>query len=148
MEDFQKRLDAAKRAGGYRVKVGLPSGTGSYPDGTSIIKVGVIHEFGSEDGKIPERSFLRSAMRENAKEHNKLAAKLAKAVSNGDQSPDDALELLGTKAAANVRESIVSLTSPANTAATIRAKGSSNPLVDTGLLAQSITHQVMGKGEK
>lgn len=141
-DGVEKRTQKAQR-GPRRVKVGLPKGTGNYPDGTPIIKVGVIHEFGSEDGKIPERSFLRATFRKNLDEYRKLGAELKARIDRDDLTMREALELLGTRIASDVREEIVSLSSPPNTAETIRRKGSSNPLIDTGHLRQQITHQVI-----
>jgi len=110
-----------------------------------VILVGAVHEFGSDDGTIPERSWLRSAMREHADEHSRAARKLARAVDLGEGDPNVALEKLGLIAVGNIQETIVALSSPPNEAATIAAKGSSNPLVDTGHLRQAVTHQVVGK---
>jgi hypothetical protein len=145
LEEFGRRLEKAKRRRGYKVKVGLPTGSADYPDGTSVIMVGTIHEFGSSDGTIPERSFLRSAMETHKREHQKMIRKLAEAVSSGKQSPEKAMALLGTKAAADVSRMVTDLSSPPNRPATIAAKGRANPLVDTGHLVQSITYQVIGK---
>jgi hypothetical protein len=145
MEAFAQRLAEAKAGPGYKVKVGLPSGSGQYPDGTPVILVGIVHEFGTADGKIPERSFLRSAMRDHVREHRKLGRDLAKAVTQGRRDPKEALALLGTKAASNVAQQIIDLAFPVLKASTIarRKKKSSNPLVDTGVLNQSITYEVI-----
>jgi hypothetical protein len=42
-----------------RVLVGVPEGAGAYEDGTQIAVIAAVNEFGSADGSIPERSFLR-----------------------------------------------------------------------------------------
>lgn len=147
MDEFSDRVRRAKAGSGYKVKVGLPKGTGSYPDGTPVILVGIVHEFGTADGTIPERSFLRSAMTKHIREHRKLGRDLARTVTLGTRKPEIALGLLGARAAANVKQMIVILSQPPNTAATIARKGSSNPLVDTGLLGQSITWEVLRPGE-
>ena len=136
-------MEEAKSGPGLKVKVGLPVGSQPYPDGTSVIMVGIVHEFGSEDGVIPERSFLRAAMADNADYINLLIAELARTVTSGQRGTRTALELLGTEAASLVQDTIRALRDPPNKAATIRQKGSSNPLIDTGHLLQSITHQVI-----
>lgn len=141
-----KRYSQASLAG-MRVKIGLPKGAADYPDGTSVIMVGAVNEFGSDDGDIPERSFLRSAMRRFKRQHNALIVKLAKAVTSGNQSPEIALGQLGTVAASHVQDQIRDTTSPPNAPSTIKAKGSSHPLIDTGHLIQSITWQRI-KGKK
>ena len=129
--------------GGYRVKVGLPEGTGAYPDGTSVILVGAVNEFGSDDGRIPERSFLRAAFRDGKTRLDGIRAELVRAVSEGRRDPVEALELLGTEAASMVQDKILAVRQPPNAPSTVKSKGSSNPLVDTGLLRQSITWEVV-----
>ncbi len=64
-------------------------------------------------------------------------------VNRDEMTMREALEILGTKAASDVQEMIVEVSAPPNTAETIRGKGSSNPLIDTGHLRQQITHQVI-----
>lgn len=128
---------------GHRVKVGLPRGSGTHgPSGLPVVQLGAIHEFGSADGNIPERSFLRSTMESKRREHNAIIRKLGRSVMTGRQDPRVALEQLGMVAAANVQETIADGVPPPNAPATVRRKGSSKPLVDTGALRQAITHQV------
>lgn len=128
------------------VKVGLPSGSSPYPDGTSVIMVGAVHEFGAPDQGIPERSWMRSALRGNRRDLVAMTQKLAKRVQDGDLSMTEALELLGTKAASMMQGQIVDVSSPPNAPQTIARKGSSNPLIDTGHLRQAVTYQVVKGG--
>ena len=103
-------------------------------------EIGFVHEYGSTDGKIPERSFMRSSLTgKGRKELLALSKKLLKKVANGSMDQKKALGLLGAAGADIISQKIVTLRSPANKAATIKAKGSSNPLVDTGQLKNSIT---------
>src|SRR5690606_28546471 len=41
------------------VLVGVPKGAGNYEDGTKMAVIAAVQEYGSADGRIPERSFLR-----------------------------------------------------------------------------------------
>ncbi len=148
LKKFEKDRRKAIRSGKDRVKIGLPASAADYPDGTSVIMVGVVHEFGSEDGTIPERSWLRSAMRENKEKHRKFIKRLAKRVSAGSLAVDKALDLLGTRVVNDVKNQIVAVIDPPNTPETIRRKGGkTNPLINTGHLRLQVTHQVVGKGK-
>lgn len=60
----------------------------------------------------------------------------------GGQSMDQILEAVGVVAAAAVKIYMTELKTPPNAASTIRKKGSSNPLIDSGAMRQSVTHQV------
>lgn len=129
---------------GIDIAVGLPKGSEvagvKYPDGTDLLDVAMWNEFGTSS--IPERSFIRVGVRANLDDLNKLAANLVKELNEGKIDIETAGEALGLKAADGVKSYIVELTSPPNAPATIKIKKSSNPLVDTGLLNQSITHEV------
>lgn len=126
-----------------KVYVGLPADSISYPDGTDLIMVAATNEFGSLNGNIPERSFIRSTVAERKKEYvdfwrGGTAKKLLKA----EDSPKKALELLGQLYESYIKEKIVDISEPPNTEQTIARKGSSSPLEDIGLLKQSIRYEV------
>lgn len=125
------------------VQVGLPKGSNAYPDGTSVIMVGAVHEFGSELRNIPERSYLRSTIIGNRREYLKFIRGLAKKLISLDMTEEKALRLLGEKVKSDVQRKIVSLDDPP--LARPREDGSDNPLNDTGHLKQSITYQVGDK---
>jgi len=118
------------------VKVGLPKGSNDYPDGTSVIMVGLVHEFGSPSKGIPERSFLRSTIVEERREYKELFTKLTKALLNGKMSMTKALGIVGLQVQTDVQSKITSLESPA------LKHREGNPLVDTGHLRRSITYVV------
>lgn len=58
------------------------------------------------------------------------------------QSMDQILEAVGVVAAAKVKVYMTDLKTPPNAASTIRKKGSSNPLIGSGAMRQSVTHKV------
>lgn len=57
-------------------------------------------------------------------------------------SMDQILEMVGLVAAGAVKVYMTELKTPPNAASTIRKKKSSNPLIDTGAMRQSVTHKV------
>jgi hypothetical protein len=61
---------------------------------------------------------------------------------DGGKSMDQILESVGVVASSAVKVYMTELKTPPNAASTIRKKGSSNPLIDTGAMRQSVTHQV------
>lgn len=121
------------------VLVGLPAGTGSYEDGAPIAVIGAVHEFGSADGTIPERSFLRVPLRQNAEDFKAVwRAQISKVV-EGELSMHQVMSQLGARAVAVSQEAISEGIAPGNAESTVKRKGSSKPLIDTGQLRQSIT---------
>ena len=122
--------------GADSVKVGLPKGSNDYPDGTSVIMVGSVHEFGSPSKNIPQRSFLRATVQEKRRKYKKLFSKLAKNIIDDKLNVKEALNLLGLRVQTDVREKITDIKEPE------LKEREGNPLVDTGHLRQSITYEV------
>ncbi len=114
----------------------------------TLLELAAIHEFGSPAAGVPERSFIRRTFNEpeGQAELKLLYAKLARAVVNGKMSAEQAIELLGMKMAAMVKNRIlVDWIPPPNAPSTVARKKSSRPLVDTGQLVGAITHAVARK---
>lgn len=88
---------------------------------------------------IPERSFLRSGHDEHADEVLKKASMALGQVIDGEMNIDNWLDLYGQMMATKIKQYIRDLSSPPNHPYTVDQKGSSNPLVDTGGLIESVT---------
>lgn len=122
-----------------RVFVGVPrSANGAR--GNAMIAF--VHEFGSIANGIPERSFLRSTVLEQADKYAKIVMqKIPEAIKSGTNARD-AYSMLGTIAMNDVKLKIASGDFAALAPATIRRKKSSKPLIDTGNLRQSISYEI------
>ncbi len=114
---------------------------GQHPSGDiTVAGIGHAHEFGTST--LPERSFIRSTTRSKKKQIIALQTKLLKKISTGEMTVKKALGLVGEFLSDEIRQKIVAIQSPPNTPETIARKGSSNPLIDTGQLKNSITYEV------
>lgn len=126
------------------VEVGILGTSGSHY--TMLARV---HEFGVTIRKgggeivIPERSFIRSAFDENETKWIKFATKRIIKVINGQMTARDLYELLGTRMVSDIQQKITDLDTPPLAQSTIDAKGSSNPLIDTGGLRMRVTYRVV-----
>lgn len=129
-------LLALAKARDPRVKVGFPSGKA----GGAIIERAIYNEFGTRH--IRERPFIRNAMRGNRSKYADGMRKEAKAMLLGSTSMTSSLNKLGIVAAGDIQDEITALSSPPNAPSTIRQKGSSNPLIDTGAMRQAVTWKV------
>lgn len=88
---------------------------------------------------IPERSFLRTGHDKNV---NRIIEQTERAIGQviaGKMTVDDVLDLYGQQMSTAIKDYMRDLSTPPNSSATILAKGSSNPLIDTGNLLESIT---------
>ncbi len=127
---------AASLRGPDLVKVGLPKGANDYPDGTSVIMVGAVHEFGSPARNIPQRSFLRATVEAGRRKYRQLFKKLSKKIVDGDITKKEALGLIGLQVQSDVQGRIADGIDPE-----LKSR-EGTPLVDTGHLRQSITFEV------
>ena len=127
---------------GIRGQAGAQSYQGDDGKAISLVEVGAVHEFGSQDGRIPERSYLRSTFDARRTDYERgLRAGLGRVV-DGSSDIDTEFGRLGLVVAGDVQQTIATLTDPPLAEYTIRKKGSSKPLIDTGRLKQSIDHEV------
>ena len=94
--------------------------------------------------RIPERSFIRAGYDANKNKIKKDTEKLTKKVVAMELKPSIAAKLLGDTTKGYIQEFAIDLRDPPNAQATIDAKGSSNPLVDTGQMIGSIDYKVKG----
>lgn len=132
-------------------KVGLPekgevaestkkgSGHDEFSDMSELIQVGAANEFGTKT--IDERSFLRSTSDEQRPNIIRVQKKVYEQVVTTQKSVKDGLSLLGEFLTAKVKNKIRTLRTPPNKPSTIRRKKSSNPLIDTAQMLQSIQHE-------
>lgn len=108
-------------------------------DGLSNAVLGFWHEYGTS--RAPQRSFLRSTYDRKEDEYRRFfKAAMARAARRGKRIR--ALDLVGMKIAADVKETIRAHIPPPNAPETIAKKGSSTPLIDSGELLNSIDYQV------
>ncbi len=133
------RLDGIARnlRGPKQVKVGLPSGKSP----GDVIKIAVWNHWGTSRG-IPPRPFLANAMRDNRGKYRRAMMKSARDVMLGNTALPTVLNKLGIMAQGDIQAEITALQSPPNAPNTIRQKGSSNPLIDTGRMRAAVTWDV------
>lgn len=125
--------------GPLRVKVGFPAGK---VDG-DIVARAIWNHYGTSRG-IPSRPFLLNAMRKNKNKYRNGMKISAKKILRGEASPETVVRKLGVLAQGDIQSEITTLRSPPNARSTIRQKGSSNPLIDTGEMRQAVTYKVDG----
>lgn len=110
--------------------------------GLTMAQVAHVNEYGSEDGHIPERSFLRATVEVNRDAYVSELTRAVDAAVMGKVPLEVGFGRLGLRAEGDVKDFITDLQTPPNAPATIRRKGSSNPLIDTGHMRASIKHRI------
>lgn len=134
--------DIARRLGdGGTVRVGFLEGA-TYPDGTPVAMVAAIQDFGAPRAGIPPRPFFRNMV---AAKSPSWPAAVEANLKKTSYDVDKTLALVGEGIAGQLRQSIVDTNEPPLAPSTIRAKGSSKPLVDTGHMLASVDYEVVKK---
>jgi hypothetical protein len=147
LEGLLARFAAENRV----VNVGFPaSAQHTSEDGQQFqtAQIAAVHEFGSPENGIPERSFMRSAIAENRQSYVALNRQNLLQILHGKMKFQQALGQLGAMAQGNVQQKIVTGPFQALKQSTIDRKGSSKPLVDSGQMRQSVTWVLAKEGEE
>lgn len=133
-------------------KVGLPDsasvghgfrqGSGHEPaeDMSEIIIVGAVHEFGAPRKGIPARPFIRPSYDKNKSDLQRIKAHELGLVIDGKKTVKGGLAVIGEWLTNKTKQYLTLLKVPPLKPLTIARKKSSNPLIDTGQLRNSITH--------
>lgn len=139
------------------IKIGILSEDGEkmYPDGDlNLAGVAAVNEFGTEKAgrnrnvKIPPRPFIRSTMDEKKSLFQQITYNALVRINSIGSDPIQELNKIGLVIAEAIKTKITSIRTPPNAASTIKRKGSSKPLIDTGRMRASIRHQVVLKGDE
>ena len=135
-DKFKKTL---RQLGDMEVVVGVPGAIDfSTP---TVAAIGTIHEFGSADGTIPSRSFLRSTFDINKAKYDKLLRKYAEGVAKSKKVDAKALFVVGETTRTDVINRIRQKEIPQDPRG-LANKPDGTALVDTGNLVDSIISQV------
>ena len=137
IKDFLRKARSAQRI--KNTEVGFFQDA-RYPDGTPVTNVAAWNEFGTSNG-VPERPFFRLAI---AGAEDDLLALLEREIDPKTLAITQQLaDRVGLTLQAAIRLSITHLRNPPNAPRTILprpvGKGSSNPLIDEGIMRESVT---------
>lgn len=133
-DKFLKQLETLFKK---EITVGLHGDVGG-----DILSRGIYNEYGTKN--IPERSFIRAGYDTEKNNIINDAEKLTRKVVAMEIKPQTAANLLGDATKGRIQEFAIDLRDPPNAESTIKQKGSSNPLVDTGQMIGAIDYKVKG----
>lgn len=139
----KKFMQQLKELADLEVCVGFQSDDGSYDGGASVMEVAAYNELGSSDTppNPPPRPFMKQSFENHENELQKACDNVNKTLANGGTA-QQALNELGVFLKGLVQEEIVSGGFAPNAESTVKKKGSAQPLIDTGLMRQSVNFVV------
>ena len=132
-----------ERAKGREVAVGILQGSVD-SEGASIAEYATYNEFGTDD--VPSRPFMAMSFDENKADIETDFTRQSKAIVEGKRTADQALTVIGQKHAARVQNTITGRDiTPKLADSTIKAKGSTKTLVDTGAMTNAVQIELRGR---
>lgn len=147
---FKELREKIRGIGKAYVKVGVLEANGTTEakdgDGLTIAELAAIHEYGAPRANIPARSFIRRTFEEStgAESLRAFMVRTARGLIQEKLEVNQALNQLGAFAQSMIKNRIKEHIPPPLKPATIKRKGSSTPLVDTGQLINAITWEIKG----
>lgn len=105
----------------------------------TISQLATIHELGLG---VPKRAFVGPSLKQNRGKYIKYIGRQITPIIRRRQTLNNAWQTLGMIAVADVQEYMVTARFTPLAPITIKRKGSSKPLIDTGQTRQSITYRV------
>ena len=139
--------------GGVVGKVGWFK-TAEYSNGVPVALVAAVNEFGWPEHNIPPRLGMRATAERMQGQWSQIARTLSGRVIRGQMTAAEAMDLLGQKAAGDVRKNITTVTQPPLKPSTVRARLAgkdqgnvvsitiAKPLVDSAHMLNTLTNTV------
>ena len=144
------------------VKVGVTEDVAEKPhgdaDGPTLLEIATWNEYGTADGRIPARPFIRGFADSKREEIANIQAGLMKLVTSGKMTAEEAIEELGRYGMEGVQKYMETGSFAPNSHVTIhgskpdkkgnqfiKGKGSSRPLINEGTLQGAIGYKVINE---
>lgn len=137
---FQKMLNGLADK---EVRAGFQHGKAAEEDGTDICDIAAWNELGTVN--MPSRPFIRKSVDENESKINAFLQSKKDDLVRGI-SAEQVLKEIGIFQKDLIQEKITEGSFVSNAESTVRQKGSSKPLIDTGRMRQSVNYVVQKKG--
>lgn len=136
----RKSLAAERRLISREIKPKLKAEAAAAPAPT-IPQIAHWNEFGTK--RAPSRPAFRNSVDRNREKITEAISRIAAGIVDGRDTLSSGTKKLGLFGQALVRDEITILDHPPNAEYTIKKKGSSNPLIDTGQLRKAVSFEVI-----
>lgn len=139
------------KASNQEVQVGIvePTYYGPDNDNLSVAQVWQWQEEGVPAQNIPTRPAIRVGFMAPIKKglYDSLFAESMQRIAEGKSTFKQEYTRIGTMAKTDLKEAVEKWDTPRNSPTTVEIKGFDNPLIDSGLLYDSIDFKIANKGD-
>jgi hypothetical protein len=148
--NFSKFNTALDLLNGVYVKAGILADNKTLSaDGVPVVEYAIYNEFGTlprgNNKGIPARPFVGTTHDEQGRRWIDTIDKNLEDMLLSKQRTQTELDILGRRMMTDIKRKIDSITTPPNSPATIKRKGSDKPLIDDGVLKREINYEVKAK---
>ncbi len=147
---WEKMKKELLKGSSLEVQVGIvePTYYGSDNDNLSVAQVWQWQEEGLPAQNIPTRPAIRVGFMAPIKKgsYDKIFAESMQRIASGNSTFKQEYTRIGVQAKADLKQSVADWYTPRNAPLTVELKGFDNPLIDSGLLYESIDFKVDKKG--
>lgn len=146
MDDLERLLRELETLKRKQVRIGLQRGKKHKgKNQADLVDIAVYNEFGTSS--IPARPFFAQTVEQQGEFLTEFSSELAGRLVDGTETAESVLKKIGTAAKGAVQYQITNGGFVPNAPATVKRKKSDQPLIDTGLMRQSIQFIICDKGE-
>lgn len=151
-KDYDKKFSEIEKLANSYVLIGFQEGSVTKSQvkgnrkkegGKSMPQIAAENEYGVPSRNVPARPFMSTSFDENRDRINNIVANEYDKIIEGESTVKKSLNALGLFMTGLIQQKIRDITSPPNAPRTIKAKGSSKPLIDFGQMVQSVRHKVV-----
>ena len=139
LDAFRKQLGQADK----EVVAGIQAG--AVNEGLQVAEYAAWNEFGTRS--IPARPFMRNYVDNNTDRLIRLMANGVTQIALGNATTMGLLNTLGLEMQSGIKRSITGGDFAPNAPYTVQKKGSNKPLIDTGVMLNSVTFAIRNAGE-
>ena len=144
-EKFFKEIEKLVK---MQVRVGFQQGENFHEEEgkkVDLLDIAMFNELGTS--RIPSRPFMRDSVDNNADNISKFCKAQLMGIAKGSKDAESVLKAVGAMQVGLVQKTIVDGSFVPNSPRTIAKKGSDKPLIDTGLMRQSVHYVITEKGK-
>lgn len=138
-------LESIKEIADLEVHIGFQAGEAEH-EGVDLCEIAAYNELGTEH--IPSRPFIRNSVDSHMDEISSNIGEWCKRIARGEIEGHEMMMNIGMLQKGLIQEEITNGTFAPNAPATIKKKGSDKPLIDTGIMRESVDYQIVPKGSR
>lgn len=144
----RRLMEEIHKLAGLEVRIGFQRGQASHKDEegneVDMVDIAMWNELGTS--RAPSRPFLRQTADTKESEIVAFLQKAVRPLLSGSGTAQSVLQKIGPYAKGLVQEQITDGDYVPNAPSTIARKGSDKPLIDTGLMRESVDFVIVEKG--